>query len=235
MPPPPRAQRSPRTPRPPLSTRPAGRWTKRGSPSRTTSSAPAVDLARDAEDDARLGWAGTFTSPPVEGRAIWVRPTETTREEVAATLDRLQTAGSEHGAARDVLERCGRSTRATSRRRPGSSRSSPPSTASTCCRPTSTRPTRATSSCTRGWRTSSSATTRASVSARSCPCTPEWAAVEREDIGEEGAAAVVAGARLLLPRPRRSPRPAGTCRTCTRRCSPATSSTACTWTTSATR
>lgn len=53
----------------------------------------AVDLATVAQEAADRGWYATRESRPVEGRGTWIRPTEHTRAEVAATLDRVATAG----------------------------------------------------------------------------------------------------------------------------------------------
>lgn len=53
----------------------------------------AVDLAEQAQDAAELAGYRTAESRPVEGRAMWVRPTETTPEAIEDTLDQLQTAG----------------------------------------------------------------------------------------------------------------------------------------------
>lgn len=56
----------------------------------------AVDLAADATAAAERAWTLSRRSVPVEGRGIWVRPTETTTDGIAATLDRLQRAGINH-------------------------------------------------------------------------------------------------------------------------------------------
>lgn len=53
----------------------------------------AVDLADTAQDAADRGWYATRESRPVEGRGTWIRPTEHTRAEVVATLDRVAAAG----------------------------------------------------------------------------------------------------------------------------------------------
>lgn len=56
----------------------------------------AVDLAEEATAAAERAWHLSRRSLPVEGRGIWVRPTATTVEGIAATLDRLQRAGVNH-------------------------------------------------------------------------------------------------------------------------------------------
>lgn len=53
----------------------------------------AVELAEQAQDAAELAGYRTAESRPVEGRVMWVRPTETTPEAINNTLDQLQTAG----------------------------------------------------------------------------------------------------------------------------------------------
>ncbi len=53
----------------------------------------AVELAGQAQERADAAWYATRTSRPVESRGVWVRPTEHTREEVVATLDRIAAAG----------------------------------------------------------------------------------------------------------------------------------------------
>ena len=53
----------------------------------------AVELAEQARGRAEVGWYRTAESRPVEGRGIWVRPTETTPEQIAATLDQIDAAG----------------------------------------------------------------------------------------------------------------------------------------------
>lgn len=64
---------------------------------RTASSSGDVDgavaLAEQARERAEIAWYRTAESRPVEGRGIWVRPTETTPEEIRATLDELDRAG----------------------------------------------------------------------------------------------------------------------------------------------
>lgn len=53
----------------------------------------AVELATAAQAEADRAWYATRTSRPVESRGTWVRPTEHSRAEVAATLDRIAAAG----------------------------------------------------------------------------------------------------------------------------------------------
>lgn len=53
----------------------------------------AVALAEQARTTAELASYRTTESRPVEGRGIWVRPTETTPEEIEATLDAVAEAG----------------------------------------------------------------------------------------------------------------------------------------------
>jgi len=53
----------------------------------------AVALAEHARERAEVALYRTAESRPVEGRGIWVRPTETTPEQIAATLDEIDAAG----------------------------------------------------------------------------------------------------------------------------------------------
>ncbi|WP_158088595.1 glycoside hydrolase family 10 protein [Thermoactinospora rubra] len=53
----------------------------------------AADLAQQARREAEAAWYRTRESRPVEGRGIWVRPTETTPEQIERSLDRLQATG----------------------------------------------------------------------------------------------------------------------------------------------
>ncbi|QIG40969.1 family 10 glycosylhydrolase [Microbacterium sp. 4R-513] len=55
--------------------------------------AHAVDLANAAKASAELAAQRTAESRPAEGRATWVRPEETTRAAIEATLDRIDAAG----------------------------------------------------------------------------------------------------------------------------------------------
>lgn len=55
--------------------------------------AGAVATAEQARASAELALYRTAESVPVEGRGVWVRPTETTPEQIRATLDSLDTAG----------------------------------------------------------------------------------------------------------------------------------------------
>lgn len=55
--------------------------------------ATAVDLANAARATAELASYRTAESRPAEGRATWVRPEETTPEQIEATLDEIDTAG----------------------------------------------------------------------------------------------------------------------------------------------
>ncbi|MFW6695785.1 glycoside hydrolase family 10 protein [Streptomyces sp. MAR4 CNX-425] len=53
----------------------------------------ALALAAEAREAAAAAGDGTRESRPVEGRGVWVRPTETTPEEIRNTLDRIEYAG----------------------------------------------------------------------------------------------------------------------------------------------
>ncbi|WP_159615379.1 glycoside hydrolase family 10 protein [Arthrobacter zhaoguopingii] len=53
----------------------------------------AVALAERAREQAELAWYRTAESRPVEGRGMWVRPTETTPAQIAKTLDQIGAAG----------------------------------------------------------------------------------------------------------------------------------------------
>lgn len=53
----------------------------------------AVELAEQARGRAEVAWYRTAGSRPVEGRGVWVRPTETTPAKIEATLDQIDAAG----------------------------------------------------------------------------------------------------------------------------------------------
>ena len=53
----------------------------------------AVELAEQARGRAEVAWYRTAESRPVEGRGVWVRPTETTPSKIEATLDKIDAAG----------------------------------------------------------------------------------------------------------------------------------------------
>jgi uncharacterized lipoprotein YddW (UPF0748 family) len=53
----------------------------------------AIGLATQSRESAELASYRTAESRPVEGRGVWVRPTETTPEAIRATLDRIRTSG----------------------------------------------------------------------------------------------------------------------------------------------
>lgn len=53
----------------------------------------AVAFAERARENAELAWYRTAESRPVEGRGMWVRPTETTPAQIATTLDQIDAAG----------------------------------------------------------------------------------------------------------------------------------------------
>ncbi|WP_141714727.1 glycoside hydrolase family 10 protein [Micromonospora mirobrigensis] len=53
----------------------------------------AAELARDATRRADVAGYRTRESRPVEGRGLWVRPIETSPEQIRASLDRIETAG----------------------------------------------------------------------------------------------------------------------------------------------
>ena len=53
----------------------------------------AVALAEQARGRADVAWYRTAESRPVEGRGVWVRPTETTPAKIEATLDQIKVAG----------------------------------------------------------------------------------------------------------------------------------------------
>jgi uncharacterized lipoprotein YddW (UPF0748 family) len=53
----------------------------------------AVELAEQARGLAEVAWYRTAESRPVEGRGVWVRPTETTPAKIEATLDKIDAAG----------------------------------------------------------------------------------------------------------------------------------------------
>ena len=53
----------------------------------------AVELAEQARGLAEVAWYRTVESRPVEGRGVWVRPTETTPAKVEDTLDKIDAAG----------------------------------------------------------------------------------------------------------------------------------------------
>lgn len=53
----------------------------------------SVALAERARARADVGWYRTAESRPVEGRGIWVRPIETTPQAIHATLDKLEASG----------------------------------------------------------------------------------------------------------------------------------------------
>lgn len=53
----------------------------------------AVELAEQARGRAEVAWYRTAESRPVEGRGVWVRPTETTPAKIEATLDQIDHAG----------------------------------------------------------------------------------------------------------------------------------------------
>ena len=53
----------------------------------------AVELAEQARGRAEVAWYRTAESRPVEGRGVWVRPTETTSAKIEATLDKIDAAG----------------------------------------------------------------------------------------------------------------------------------------------
>jgi uncharacterized lipoprotein YddW (UPF0748 family) len=53
----------------------------------------AIDMAKEAGRMADLASYRTHESRVVEGRGVWVRPTETTRAAIAATLDQLKSTG----------------------------------------------------------------------------------------------------------------------------------------------
>ncbi|GAA1735300.1 hypothetical protein GCM10009809_33070 [Isoptericola hypogeus] len=55
--------------------------------------AGATDLARRAADAASLAGYRAAESRPAEGRPVWVRPEETTPGQIRATLDRIDAAG----------------------------------------------------------------------------------------------------------------------------------------------
>ncbi|TDD07730.1 hypothetical protein E1292_12600 [Nonomuraea deserti] len=53
----------------------------------------SAELAQRAGREAAQAWYRTRESRPAEGRGIWVRPTETTPEQIEKSLDRLQSTG----------------------------------------------------------------------------------------------------------------------------------------------
>jgi len=53
----------------------------------------AVELAEQALGRAEVAWYRTAESRPVEGRGVWVRPTETTPVKIEAALDQIDAAG----------------------------------------------------------------------------------------------------------------------------------------------
>ncbi|MFC7547888.1 glycoside hydrolase family 10 protein [Plantactinospora sp. GCM10030261] len=53
----------------------------------------AAELARDANRRADVAGYRTRESRPAEGRGLWVRPIETTPEQIRASLDRIDAAG----------------------------------------------------------------------------------------------------------------------------------------------
>ncbi|WP_028281345.1 family 10 glycosylhydrolase [Arthrobacter sp. H5] len=53
----------------------------------------SVTLAEQSRESAELAWYRTAESRPVEGRGMWVRPTETTPAQIETTLDQLDAAG----------------------------------------------------------------------------------------------------------------------------------------------
>ena len=53
----------------------------------------AVAFAEQARGRAEVAWYRTAESRPVEGRGVWVRPIETTPAKIAATLDQIDAAG----------------------------------------------------------------------------------------------------------------------------------------------
>lgn len=54
----------------------------------------AARLAGEAGGRADLAWYRTRESRPVEGRGVWVRPTEESPAEISATLDRIERSGA---------------------------------------------------------------------------------------------------------------------------------------------
>ncbi len=55
--------------------------------------AEVANIASQASDAAREAFYYTTESRPVEGRGIWVRPTETTPDAIRATLDKISATG----------------------------------------------------------------------------------------------------------------------------------------------
>lgn len=53
----------------------------------------SVALAEQARESAELAWYRTAESRPVEGRGMWIRPTETTPAQIETTLDQLDATG----------------------------------------------------------------------------------------------------------------------------------------------
>ncbi|TDD53792.1 hypothetical protein E1286_06565 [Nonomuraea terrae] len=53
----------------------------------------AAELAQRAGQAAVRAWYRTRESRPAEGRGLWVRPTETTAEQIEKSLDRIQSTG----------------------------------------------------------------------------------------------------------------------------------------------